>query len=73
MSLGGSKSNAINIAVSGAVAAGVVVVVSAGNDAADACLKSPASVAGAITVAATGIDDTRGAYSNFGSCVDLFA
>lgn len=73
MSLGGSKSNTINNAVSGAISTGVVVVSSAGNDSGDACMKSPASVEAAITVAATGTDDRRGTYSNSGSCVDIFA
>jgi subtilisin family serine protease len=73
MSLGGSKSNSINTAVYGAIATGVVVITSAGNDGFDACNKSPASVETAITVAATGKDDYRASYSNFGSCVDVFA
>ena len=73
MSLGGSTSSTINNAVSGAIDTGVVVVVSAGNDSGDACSKSPASVSGAITVAATDRDDTRGYYSNYGTCVDIFA
>jgi subtilisin family serine protease len=73
MSLGGSKSSSINAAVDGAIAKGVVVVTSAGNDSGDACSKSPASVDIAITVAATGADDQRGSYSNAGICVDIFA
>lgn len=73
MSLGGAVSQAINSAVSGLIGTGVVVVVSAGNDSGDACSKSPASVDGAITVAATSSDDSRGSYSNYGNCVDVFA
>ena len=73
MSLGASKSNGINSAVYALVATGVVLISSAGNDSFDACNKSPASVETAITVAAIGRDDSRGSYSNFGSCVDLFA
>jgi aqualysin 1 len=73
MSLGGGTSSSINSAVSGAISAGVVIVTSAGNDGADACQQSPASVSGAITVAATGSDDSRASYSNYGTCVDIFA
>ncbi|HEX5585896.1 MAG TPA: S8 family serine peptidase, partial [Acidimicrobiia bacterium] len=39
----------------------------------DACGSSPARVAEAITVGASTITDTAASFSNFGSCVDLFA
>jgi subtilisin family serine protease len=73
MSLGGSKSSLINDAVASAINIGLVVVTSAGNDAFDACNKSPASVSTAITVASTENDDSRSSFSNYGSCVDIFA
>lgn len=73
MSLGGSKSTSINNAAAAAVANGVVVVTSAGNDSSYACNKSPASAESVITIAATNTDDSRGSYSNYGVCVDLFA
>ncbi|HUR90939.1 MAG TPA: S8 family peptidase [Ramlibacter sp.] len=73
MSLGGARSGAINSAVARAVAAGVTMVVAAGNDNLDACTKSPASEPSAITVGATTDQDVRASFSNFGSCVDLFA
>ena len=49
------------------------MVVAAGNENKDACSTSPASAEGAITVAATTINDGRSSFSNFGSCVDIFA
>ena len=39
----------------------------------DACGFSPAHVGSLITVGATSVADARHTYSNFGSCVDLFA
>jgi aqualysin 1 len=73
MSLGGSSNVTLNQAVSNAVDAGVTFVVAAGNENVDACTRSPAGVAKAITVAAIDDNDTRAGFSNWGSCVDLFA
>jgi len=73
MSFGGEYSALLNSAVGDLFAAGVVVVVAAGNDAADACAESPASARDAVTVAATESNDAAAAYSNHGSCVDLSA
>jgi len=73
MSLGGGFSASLNTAVANAVAAGVTFAVAAGNENSDACTRSPASTPEAITVAATTSADARASYSNFGSCVDLFA
>ena len=73
MSLGGGKSTSVNAAVAGAVAKGVTMVVAAGNSSADACNYSPASEPSAVTVGATTSADARASYSNYGSCVDIFA
>ncbi len=73
MSLGGGKSSAVNAAVAGAVVKGVTMVVAAGNSSADACNYSPASEPSALTVGATTKGDARASYSNYGTCVDLFA
>ena len=73
MSLGGGKSTALNAAVAGAVAKGVTMVVAAGNSNLDACNYSPASEPSALTVGATTSTDARASYSNYGSCLDLFA
>jgi subtilisin family serine protease len=63
----------INTAVEGSIESGVAYVVAAGNSNKDACGTSPASVPSAITVASTASTDVRSSFSNFGSCVDLFA
>lgn len=73
MSLGGGKSTSLNNAVNAAVAAGVSFAVAAGNSNRDACQFSPASAANAITVGATTSADARASYSNYGSCLDIFA
>jgi subtilisin family serine protease len=74
MSLGGGFSQAVNDAVSAAVADGVTFALAAGNDSgADACDGSPSSTAEAITVGASEDTDARASYSNIGTCVDIFA
>ena len=73
MSLGAYASEVIDEAVLTALQAGLHVAVSAGNDNVSACLRSPARVPGALTVGASNGLDQRSSFSNFGSCVDLFA
>ncbi|HUP31586.1 MAG TPA: S8 family serine peptidase [Gaiellaceae bacterium] len=73
MSLGGSASSSLDSAVSNSIAAGVSYAVAAGNSNADACNYSPARVGPAVTVGATTSTDARASYSNFGSCLDIFA
>lgn len=72
---------AVDKAVRRSIAAGVTYVVIAGNFNQDASNTSPARVAQAITVGATGndsfgadpISDQRASFSNFGTVLDLFA
>lgn len=73
MSIGGSRSKALEAAVVRAVAAGITFTVAAGNDNKDACAGSPASVPQAVTVGATDAQDRRAPFSNHGRCVDLSA
>jgi subtilisin family serine protease len=73
MSLGGGASSTIDNAVANSVASGVTYAVAAGNSNANACNSSPARTPSAITVGATDINDARASFSNFGSCVDIFA
>lgn len=73
MSLGGGASSSVDLAVQRMIDDGVVVVVAAGNSNVDACGSSPARAAGALTVGATTNTDARASYSNFGSCLDIFA
>jgi subtilisin family serine protease len=73
MSLGGGYSAALNNAVAAAVTSGVTFAVAAGNENQNACNVSPASTPSALTVGATTSTDARASYSNFGTCVDVFA
>ena len=73
MSLGGGTSVALDTAVQSVINDGVTVAVAAGNSNVDACNSSPARVANAVTVGSTAINDARSSFSNFGSCLDIFA
>jgi len=73
MSLGGGASQAVDDAVLRLTNAGVVLAVAAGNETVDACTESPSRAASAITVGATTNTDARASFSNYGSCVDVFA
>ncbi len=73
MSLGGGASAALDTAVKTSIAAGVTYAIAAGNSTADACSGSPSRVTEAITVGATDNTDTKPSWSNYGSCLDIFA
>lgn len=73
MSLGGGASTSLDNAVNGAVANGVSFAVAAGNENQNACNVSPARAANAITVGSTTNTDARSSFSNYGTCVDIFA
>jgi len=73
MSLGSTYNAAVNNAVAAAVSYGTTMVVAAGNSNDNACNYSPASTASAISVGATTRGDTRSTFSNYGSCVHIFA
>ncbi len=73
MSLGGGASSALDTAVNGAINAGVTFAVAAGNENTNACGGSPSRVSAAVTVGATTSTDARSSFSNYGSCLDLFA
>lgn len=73
LSLGGAANQAVDLAVTNTIKAGVTVIVAAGNANRDACTTSPARVPAAITVAASSRNDSRAGFSNWGKCVDIFA
>jgi subtilisin family serine protease len=64
-------------AVNNLANAGFFVAVAAGNQNVDSCQRSPGNAAGALTVAASDVNDVRAAFSNWasnwGACVDVYA
>merc|ERR1719166_667695 len=74
MSLGGSGADpGYTTVIDAAVEAGVTIVVAAGNSNSDACNFSPAFAANAITVGSTTSTDSRSSFSNYGTCVQIWA
>jgi aqualysin 1 len=78
MSLGGPTSQALDDAVKKSAASGIFYSIAAGNDGADACNYSPARVGastdnGIATVGATDSSNQETSWSNYGSCVDIWA
>ncbi len=73
MSMGSVASELLDFVVQSSISSGVTYVVAAGNSNIDACGVSPARAPNAITVGASDMTDAKAGFSNFGSCVDLFA
>jgi len=78
MSLGGGPDPALDNATTNSIASGITYAVAAGNGnifgvGQPACNYSPARVPTAVTVGATDITDLRASFSNYGTCVDIFA
>lgn len=77
MSLGGGALKSLDDAVRKSASTGVLYVVAAGNNGANACNYSPARAGagtnnGIITVAATDSSNKEASWSNYGSCVDIW-
>ncbi|KAK2139793.1 hypothetical protein LSH36_1612g00001 [Paralvinella palmiformis] len=74
LSLGGSGvSLPMENAVQNLIDGGVTVCIAAGNSDDDACNYTPARVPDAITVGASDISDWSATFTNYGTCVDIFA
>lgn len=73
MSASGGANLSLDTAVQNSINAGITYVLAAGNNNLDAGTRSPSRVAGALTVGATDVADTRAAFSNYGAVLDLFA
>lgn len=78
MSLSGPASQTLDDAVRKSASSGVFYSIAAGNDGAKACNYSPARAGagtnnGIMTTAATNKSDQETSWSNYGSCVDVWA
>jgi subtilisin family serine protease len=78
MSLGGGASTSLDNAVKNSATAGVFYSIAAGNSGTNACNQSPARAGagtnnGIMTTAATDINEKEASWSNYGSCVDIWA
>jgi subtilisin family serine protease len=78
MSLSGPASQTLDNAVKKSASSGVFYSVAAGNNGAKACNYSPARAGagtnnGIVTTAATNKTDQEPSWSNYGSCVDVWA
>jgi subtilisin family serine protease len=72
-SLGGGASQTTDDAINTCNSRGIICMVAAGNNNANACNYSPARATGAITVGATTKDDTTASFSNGGTCVNVLS
>ena len=73
LSLGKIQSDVFAEAVDVAISAGITVIVAAGNEGNLACGFSSGRSKSAIVVGAATPTDEVAPFSNFGSCVDIFA
>lgn len=73
MSLGGPGGSGYDDIMDFAMDSGLFVSVAAGNEHLDACRFSPAYVSRVMTVGSTEVDDDMSSFSNYGSCVDIYA
>ena len=74
MSIGfDTRDSDIDAKIAALVAEGIVVVAAAGNEGTTACNTTPAASPGAISVGASGSADIETSWSNYGTCVDLYA
>ncbi|MER5685866.1 S8 family peptidase [Streptomyces sp. NPDC002205] len=72
-SLEGPASTSIDDAVNAISTKGILPVVAAGNSAVDACGTSPARASHAVAVGASDSQDRETSFSNYGSCVWMYA
>jgi hypothetical protein len=73
MSLGGGNSPTLNAGCTSAINNGMIVIVAAGNDGADAASTSPCNDVNTICIAASTSTNAMASYSNWGRETDLIA
>ncbi|NUS65338.1 MAG: S8 family peptidase [Saccharothrix sp.] len=73
MTVGGGANQAFNDAITRSINANVHYSVVSGSSNADACAFSPGSTPLATTVGATDANDAKAGFSNYGTCIDVWA
>jgi subtilisin family serine protease len=73
MSMGGTAIQALKDGLQNSINSGITYAAAAGNSSGDACNSWPASSPDAITVGATAENDGQAWFSNWGTCVDIYA
>jgi hypothetical protein len=73
LSLGALAAPILDTAVERSIRSGVTYVTAGGNNNGDACLMSPGKLKDVINVGATDASDTRASWSNYGTCIAMFA
>jgi aqualysin 1 len=73
LSLGAAAAPILDSAVARSIRSGVTYVVAGGNNGGDACAMSPGKLKEVINVGATDASDARASWSNYGSCISMFA
>ena len=73
LSLGAAAAPILDTAVERSIRSGVTYVTAGGNNGGDACAMSPGKLKNVINVGATDASDTRASWSNYGSCITMFA
>ncbi|XVS66942.1 S8 family peptidase [Actinosynnema sp. CA-299493] len=73
MTLGGTANQAFNDAITRSINANVHYSVVSGGSNANACSYSPGSTPLATTVGATDANDAKASFSNYGTCIDVWA
>ena len=73
LSLGAAAAPILDTAVERSIRSGVTYVVAGGNNGGDACAMSPGKLPDVINVGATDASDSRASWSNYGSCISMFA
>ena len=67
------RDSAVDLMVGALMAEGIVVVAAAGNSGTTACDSTPAGILGTISVGASTSADAEASWSNYGTCVDMYA
>lgn len=74
LSLGfGSTDTSVDDALTALMDEGIVVIAAAGNEATTSCGTTPAGTPGTFSIGASDSGDVEASYTNYGSCVDIFA